>query len=87
MADDTAPRSDADVRKAAKAAQKGDAGAEEVQQRVDKENEQGFVGTEVDPTPNEAYTVEGVISDQPTPETDADAAAEARKAREGVRER
>ena len=87
MADESGTRSDADVQKARKAAQKGDAGAAEVQQRVDKENEQGFVGVEVDPTPNENYTVEGVISDAPTPETDADAAAEARKAREGVRER
>lgn len=39
--------------------------------------EQGFVGVKVDPTPNEHYTVEGVTSGKPTPETDADAYAEA----------
>ncbi|RPH36344.1 MAG: hypothetical protein EHM90_02225 [Chloroflexi bacterium] len=34
------------------------AGAEEVQEKVDKELEQGFSGTEVDPIPNEAYSVQ-----------------------------
>lgn len=29
----------------------------DVQAQVDKELEQGFVGTKVDPTPNEAYTL------------------------------
>lgn len=45
---------------------------------IAKETEQGFRGVEVDPTPNEAYTVSGVTSGQPTPETDEQAAAEAR---------
>jgi hypothetical protein len=58
----------------------GDAGEKEVQQRVDQEQEQGFVGTEVDPTPNENYTVQGVAAGKPTPETDAGAAKEARDA-------
>ncbi len=34
--------------------------------------ERGFRGTETDPTPNKAYTFGGVISGQPTPETDED---------------
>jgi hypothetical protein len=33
--------------------------ADEVQQRVDVETEQGFRGVEVDQTPNEAYTASG----------------------------
>lgn len=31
----------------------------------------GYLGTKVDPTPNENYTVAGVTSGKPTPETDA----------------
>lgn len=55
-------------------------GAEQVQAKMDEEQEQGFRGVKVDPTPNEHYTVAGVIAGKPTPETDPDAAAEARKA-------
>jgi hypothetical protein len=40
----------------------------------------GFVGVATDPTPNEAYTLAGVLAQQPTPETDADAAEAARQA-------
>lgn len=54
--------------------QTGDAGASEVQEKVDAENEQGFRGVKVDPTPNEAYTLQGVTSGAPTPETDPAAA-------------
>lgn len=59
-----------------------DAGQAEVQRRVDKENAQGFVGVEVDPTPNEHYAVQGVTSGKPTPETHPfdDVAREARRA-------
>lgn len=49
-------------------------GADEVQAEVDKETEQGFIGTKVDQTPDEAYTVGGVTSGQPTPESDPDLA-------------
>lgn len=59
---------------------KDDAGEAEVQKKVDEENAQGFVGTEADPTPDHAYTVDGRIADEPTPETDEKAAAEARAA-------
>lgn len=56
-----------------------------VQKAVDKETEQGYRGTTVDPTPNENYTVAGVTSGKPTPETDQKARAAAvdavRKAR------
>jgi hypothetical protein len=33
----------------------------------------GFFGARVDPTPNHAYTLEGVGAGEPTPETDAGA--------------
>lgn len=52
-------------------------GGAEVQEKVDAENEQGFRGAEVDPTPNEHYTVQGVAAGLPTPETDEKAAADA----------
>lgn len=55
--------------------------ADRVQDRVDRETEQGFRGVEVDQTPNEAYTLKGVTSDQPTPETNAEAAAKAERGR------
>ena len=54
-----------------------EASAKQVQEAVDKETEQGFSGVEVDPTPNENYTLEGVTSGKPTPETDPKAAAKA----------
>jgi hypothetical protein len=53
---------------------------EQVQATVDAENEQGFIGTKADPTPNEHYTVAGVLAGKPTPETDPKAAAEAAQA-------
>ncbi len=51
----------------------------EIQEKFDKEQNQGFRGAEVDPTPNENYTVAGVTKGLPTPETDAGAAKDARK--------
>lgn len=45
-----------------------------VQEQQDKDDEQGFRGVKVDPTPNEAYTVAGVTAGAATPETDAKAA-------------
>lgn len=48
----------------------GDAGQREAQQLADQATEQGFVGRKVDETPNENYTVAGVTSGAPTPETD-----------------
>lgn len=49
---------------------------DQVQTVVDEETEKGYRGTEVDPTPNENYTVAGVTSGAPTPETDPDLAAQ-----------
>jgi hypothetical protein len=58
-----------------------DVGQGQVQERVDAEEEAGVRGIVVDPTPNEAYTVKGVTSGQPTPETDESLRAEAKGAR------
>ena len=62
---------------------KGDGGAAEVQAKVDEAQAQGYEGVRVDPTPLENYTLNGVTSGKPTPETDEKAAAEARKASSG----
>lgn len=63
---------------ASKKSSKGqDAGQAEVQAKFDEAEELGFFGAKADPTPNENYTVEGVTSGAPTPETDLDLAAEA----------
>lgn len=52
-------------------------GAGDLQKAIDKEQEQGFRGTKVDPTPNSAYTIAGVTgTPDPTPETDPALAAE-----------
>jgi len=58
-----------------------DVGQEELQERVDAEEEFGMRGIKVDPTPNEAYTVAGVTAGQPTPETDEELRVEARNVR------
>ena len=52
----------------------------QVQKQMDEDTERGFRGVEVDPTPNDNYTVSGVTSGAPTPETDDKAAEDARKA-------
>lgn len=53
-------------------------GNEQVQADTDKAEDKGFFGVEVDPTPNKAYTVAGVTSGAPTPETDPELAREVR---------
>lgn len=60
------------------------AAEKQVQAAVDEETEQGFRGTQVDPTPNENYTVKGVTAGKPTPETDKKQAEKARAARADV---
>lgn len=57
--------------------------AEAIQKATDKAEERGLLGIEVDPTPNSAYTVAGVLAGEPTPETDEEAAKAARKASRG----
>lgn len=69
---------------ASKPATESDPAAEELQAQADQEAAQGFRGVETDPTPNENYTVSGVTSGAPTPETDDDAAEDARKAQADV---
>jgi hypothetical protein len=54
-------------------------GMDEVQEKVDREEEQGFRGVEVDPTPNENYSVAGVLAGKPTPETDPEHAEQVRR--------
>lgn len=54
-----------------------DLGADDVQAAFDEAEDKGYFGKKVDPTPNENYTVAGVTSGAPTPETDEGAAAEA----------
>lgn len=61
-----------------------DLGQAEVQKRFDEEAAQGLSGVEVDPTPNENYTVAGVTSGKPTPETDPKAAEKADAASRGA---
>lgn len=57
---------------------KDPAGVKDVQKTVDAEEEAGFRGVEVDKTPNENYTVAGVIAGKPTPETESTGNPEAK---------
>lgn len=50
-------------------------GAKEMAQAEAEHRAQGYIGIAVDPTPNENYTVKGVTSGAPTPETDSAQAA------------
>lgn len=78
MADNTESGQDQGSDKGA--ARKAEQGNKAVQAAFDKETEQGYRGeAATDPTPNENYTVAGVISGAPTPETDHDAALEAQQ--------
>lgn len=58
-----------------------------VQAAVDEDTDRGLTGLEIDPTPNENYTVSGVTSGKPTPETDEKAAAKAAEAATAARSR
>lgn len=57
-----------------------DAGQAQVQEKMDEDTDKGYHGEVPDKTPNSAYTVAGVTSGAPTPETDPQAAADAEKA-------
>ena len=57
MADKTNPKS-------------ADAGQAEVQAKFDEAAEKGYFGETPDETPNENYTLKGVTSGKPTPETE-----------------
>lgn len=43
---------------------------DQVDKAVEEETDKGFRGVQVDPTDDHAYTVEGVVAGEPTPETD-----------------
>ncbi len=55
-----------------------DVGQDEVQQKFDEANNQGYFGVTTDPTPDENYTLQGQAAGKPTPETDPKQAAEVR---------
>lgn len=74
------PENSPEGQKAKADAAAADPSTAEAQAKANEENAQGFRGVEVDPTPNENYTVAGVTSGAPTPETDDGAADDARKA-------
>jgi hypothetical protein len=52
--------------------------AQAIQKATDEAEEQGYFGTAVDPTPNENYTLKGVTSGAPTPESHPEYAREVR---------
>jgi hypothetical protein len=56
-----------------------DAAQKEVQKAVDEAEDKGYLGVEVDPTPDSHYTVAGVLEGKPTPETDLGHAREVRQ--------
>jgi hypothetical protein len=56
-----------------------DAAQKEVQKAVDEAEDKGYIGVEVDPTPDSHYTVEGVLAGKPTPETDPEHARDVRQ--------
>lgn len=47
---------------------KNDVGEAEVQAKVDKETERGYIGHDPDETPDDHYTLPGVVAGKPTPE-------------------
>ncbi|MFI9244150.1 hypothetical protein ACIGXF_16530 [Streptomyces sp. NPDC053086] len=53
--------------------------AQEIQNATNEAERQGYFGIAVDPTPNENYTLKGVTSGAPTPETDPEYAREVRQ--------
>ncbi|MEW2415293.1 hypothetical protein AB0953_16480 [Streptomyces sp. NPDC046866] len=62
-----------------KPAAPSDAAAADVQKAMEKAEDRGFLGVEVDSTPNEHYTVAGVLAGKPTPETDPEHARKIRQ--------
>jgi hypothetical protein len=74
------PENSPEGQKAKADAAAADKSTAEAQAKVDEDQARGFRGVEVDPTPNENYTIAGVTSGAPTPETDDNAAETARKA-------
>jgi len=46
-----------------------DVGQAEMQQLTDEAEDKGYIGVKADPTPDSHYTVDGVTSGKPTPES------------------
>jgi len=63
--------------------QKADSTAEQIQENVDEAEAKGHLGVKPSRVPNSAYTVAGVTSGTPTPETDEALADEAHMALRG----
>jgi hypothetical protein len=53
--------------------------AQEIQRVTDEAEDKGYFGTAVDPTPTENYTLKGVTSGAPTPESDPEYARKVRQ--------
>jgi hypothetical protein len=71
--------SDENENKPAASKRNRDGGEPRVAATIEEATELGFYGTEVDPVPNEHYTLAGVTSGKPTPETDAEVAEAVRR--------
>jgi hypothetical protein len=79
------PENTPDGRRAKADAQSADGDTSDAAAKaVEQELAQGYRGVKADPTPNENYTVAGVTSGAPTPETDRDQAKQAREHQDGV---
>lgn len=73
------PENTPEGQKAKDATIAADTSTAEAQQKADEDTARGFRGIEVDSTPNENYTIAGVTSGAPTPETDEAQAEQVRK--------
>jgi len=62
-----------------------DLGADQAQDAMDVETDQGYRGVSPDPTPNHHYTVQGVTKGLPTPETHPEQAAKVAEHRRTLR--
>ena len=62
--------SDTEKSQSRKTAASTDLGQKSVHAAFDEAQEKGYFGVTPDPTPNENYTLKGVTSGKPTPETD-----------------
>lgn len=47
--------------------------AKKTEQNLKPHGSEGLIGYKIDPTPNENYTLAGVVEGLPTPETDKEA--------------
>lgn len=78
------PENSAEGQAAKRSAIAADTSTDPVQTQVDTDHARGFRGIEVDTTPNENYSVAGVTSGAPTPETDPAQAEQVRRDRADI---